>query len=242
MLATRNGQPTQTVQPESFVWTSSTFSWTFLWQWWASCAGERFKIRQLRQLNSIVPRRFLFSFSPNIVTTTTITKTTKKPHLVYKVDRIKVNQSWLRPAMLLISHSLFSTTNLKVWSRWAGHKTRTRSILANGFFFLKIQSCMWRHFQFARAKSLEVFIPLMEKSLGEQCSYCKQTDLTSKNCFATRKSQVCKVKYYCLKLRVESFIHFLPAWRTTQKRNLLGRQLALVCARVNSLRTFCPVQ
>lgn len=23
---TRNGQPTQTVQPESFVWTSSTFS------------------------------------------------------------------------------------------------------------------------------------------------------------------------------------------------------------------------
>lgn len=78
MLATRNGQPTQTVQLESFVWTSSTFSWTFLWQWWASCAGERFKMRQLRQLNSIVPRRFLFSFSPNIVTTTTITKTTKK--------------------------------------------------------------------------------------------------------------------------------------------------------------------
>ena len=222
MLATRNGQPTQTVQPESFVWTSSTFSWTFLWQWWASCAGERFKMRQLRQLHSIVPRRFLFSFSPNIVTTTTITKTTKKPHFVYKVDRIKVHQSWLRPAMLLISHSLFSTTNFKVWSRWAGHKTRTRSILTNGFFFLKTQSCMWRHFQFARAKSLEVFIPLMQKSLRGQCSYCKQTDLTSKNCFAKRKSEVCKVEYYCLKLRVESTISFRPGGQRKNETSWAG--------------------
>ena len=78
VLATRNGQPTQTVQPESFVWTGSTFSWRFLWQWWASCGGERYKMRKSRQLHSIVPQRFLFSFSPNIVTTTTITKTTKK--------------------------------------------------------------------------------------------------------------------------------------------------------------------
>ena len=80
---------------------------------------------------------------------------------------------------------------------------------------------MSRHFQFA-PKSLEVFIPLMQKSPRGQCSYCKQTDLTSKNCFAKRKKQVCKVEYYCLKLRVESTVSFRPGGQRKTETSWVG--------------------